>query len=104
MEDYLEKILHPEVLFTLFGVFVLGTLFSGGKKGDSLSPPPMRPEEIDAAIKKVTLSRWMEIDAELDARKKITAIKLLRDSTGLGLKDSKEAIEARMRSRGMGHR
>ncbi|MCB9963137.1 MAG: ribosomal protein L7/L12 [Hyphomonas sp.] len=45
----------------------------------------------------------MEIDAELDARKKIQAIKLLREVTGLGLKDSKEAIEARQRQRDMRH-
>jgi ribosomal protein L7/L12 len=45
------------------------------------------------------MSKWLEIDAELDARKKIRAIKLLRQATGLGLKDSKEAIEARERKR-----
>ncbi|HPE49281.1 MAG TPA: ribosomal protein L7/L12 [Hyphomonas sp.] len=104
MEDYLDKILHPEVLFTLFGVFVLGQITAGGRrKAGSLSPTPPTPEEIKAALKKVTLSKWMEIDAELDARKKIQAIKLLREVTGLGLKDSKEAIEARQRQRDMRH-
>ena len=59
----------------------------------------MTPEQIDDALKTVTLSKWMEIDAELDARKKIQAIKLLRQATGLGLKDSKDAIEARQQKR-----
>ncbi|MEZ5953034.1 MAG: ribosomal protein L7/L12 [Hyphomonas sp.] len=104
MEDYLDKILHPEVLWTVFGAFVLGQIMSGGRRrsgGNSLSPTPPSPEEVKAALKKVTLSKWMEIDAELDARKKIRAIKLLREATGLGLKDSKEAVEARLRNRGM---
>ena len=50
-------------------------------------------------LDRVTMSKWLEIDAELDARKKIRAIKLLRNATGLGLKDSKHAIEERERKR-----
>ncbi|MGB2177329.1 MAG: hypothetical protein ACPH9E_05245 [Hyphomonas sp.] len=100
MEDYLDKILQPEVLFTLFVVFLFGRATAGGKKQkNSLSPTPLSPAEVDAALKRVTMSKWLEIDAELDARKKIRAIKLLRDATGLGLKASKEAIEERERKR-----
>ncbi|MCA8890725.1 MAG: ribosomal protein L7/L12 [Hyphomonas sp.] len=100
MEDYLDKILQPEVLFTLFVVFLLSRATAGGrKKENSLSPAPPTPAEVEAALKRVTMSKWLEIDAELDARKKIRAIKLLRDATGLGLKDSKEAIEERERKR-----
>ncbi|MAB11553.1 hypothetical protein [Hyphomonas sp.] len=100
MEAYLDKILQPEVLFTLFVVFLIGRATAGGKKqGNSLSPTPLSPTEVDAALKRVTMSKWLEIDAELDARKKIRAIKLLRDATGLGLKASKEAIEERERKR-----
>ena len=103
MEAYLEKILDGQVLMTLFAVFVLARITAGGKNRDSLSPTPPTPEEVKAALKHVTLSKWMEIDAELDARRKIKAIRLLREATGLGLKDSKEAIEERQRQRGMGH-
>lgn len=99
MEAYLDKILEPEVLITLAVVFFLGRTMSGGKSGNSLSPTPMSQAEIDDALKTVTVSKWMEIDAELDARKKIQAIKLLRQATGLGLKDSKDAIEARQQKR-----
>jgi ribosomal protein L7/L12 len=100
MHDYLDTILEPEFLVTLLAAFLLGRFTASGKKQNSLSPTPPTSEEISAALKRVTLSRWMEIDAELDARKKIKAIKLLRETTGLGLKDSKEAVEARQRQRG----
>jgi len=100
MHDYLETILEPEFLVTLLAAFLLGRFTAGGKARTSLSPTPPASEEISAALKRVTLSRWMEIDAELDARKKIKAIKLLRETTGLGLRDSKEAVEARQRQRG----
>ena len=100
MEAYFDKIFQPEVLATLFVVFLFGRATAGGKnRENSLSPIPPTPEEIDAALARVTMSKWLEIDAELDARKKIRAIKLLRQTTGLGLKDSKEAIEARERKR-----
>nr|WP_321440107.1 hypothetical protein [uncultured Hyphomonas sp.] len=100
MEDYLDKILQPEVLFTLFAVFLFGRATAGGKnRQNSLSPTPPTPAEVDAALARVTMSKWLEIDAELDARKKIRAIKLLRNATGLGLKASKRAIEERERKR-----
>ena len=101
MHDYLETILEPEFLVTLLAAFLLGRFTAGRKNRDSLSPTPPPPEEIEAALKKVTLSKWIEIDAELDARKKIKAIRLLREATGLGLKDAKDAIEAHQRKRGL---
>lgn len=104
MDAYLEKILDGQVLMTLFVVFVLARATAGGgRRSDSLSPTPPTPDEVKAALKRVTLSKWIEIDAELDARKKIKAIKLLREASGLGLKDAKEAIEAHQRQRGIEH-
>ncbi|HAE26950.1 MULTISPECIES: ribosomal protein L7/L12 [Hyphomonas] len=100
MEAYLDKILQPEVLFTLFAAYILGRMTAGRRARDNgLSPTPPTPKEIKAALDRVTMSKWLEIDAELDARKKIRAIKLLRNATGLGLKDSKHAIEERERKR-----
>jgi ribosomal protein L7/L12 len=99
MHDYLDTILEPEFLVTLLAAFLLGRFTASGKKGNSLSPTPPTPDEVDAALKRVTLSKWMEIDAELDTRRKIKAIRILREATGLGLKDSKEAIEDRQRKR-----
>lgn len=100
MDAWLEKILDPDVLITLFAVFVIARILPRGRShASNLSPTPPTQAEIDTAIKRVTLSKWLEIDAQLDARRKINAIKLLREATGLGLKDSKEAIEARQRQR-----
>ena len=99
MHDYLDTILEPEFLVTLLAAFLLGRFTAGRKKENSLSPTPPTPAEVDAALARVTMSKWLEIDAELDARKKIRAIKLLREATGLGLKASKEAIEERERKR-----
>ena len=90
----------PVILFALVFAFALGFLVRGNGRG-SLSHTPMGREEVDAAVKQVTISRWMDIDAEIAAGRKLAAIKLLRDATGLGLKNSKEAIEARMAARGM---
>jgi hypothetical protein len=94
----IDKLSDPVILFALVLAFVLGFMMRGSGRG-SLSPAPMNRDEIDAAFKRVTISRWMDIDAEIAAGRKLAAIKLLREATGLGLKDSKEAIEARERKR-----
>ena len=99
MEAYLDKILDPDVLITLFAVFVLARVLPRGSKSDTPAAGQVPPAQVEAALERVTLSKWLEIDAELDARKKIKAIKLLRGITGLGLKDAKDAIDARQRQR-----
>jgi len=100
MPAMIDKLSDPIVLFALVLAFILGFMLRGSGRS-ALSPSPMTKEEVAEAVGRVTVSRWIEIDAEIDARRKIAAIKLLRQSTGLGLKESKEAIEARMVSRGM---
>ena len=42
-----------------------------------------------------------EVDTLLRAEKKINAIKLWRSETGLGLKEAKDAVEARQREIGL---
>lgn len=103
MPAMIEKLSDPTVLFAIAIAFYLGFTVRGWGRS-SLSPTPPTQEDVAEALERVTVSRWMEIDAEIDARRKIAAIKLLRTATGLGLKDSKEAIEARMAERGMGRR
>lgn len=97
MDALIDKLLDAEILIALAVAFFLGFMIRGNGR-NSLSPLPPTQDEIDAALARVTRSRWMEIDAEIDARRKISAIKLLRETTGLGLKASKEAVEARMQS------
>lgn len=103
MTAMIEKLSDPTVLFALAFAFYLGFRVRGWGH-NSPSPSPMTQQDMAGAVESVTVSRWMEIGAEIDARRKISAIKLLRTATGLGLKDSKEAIEARMAERGMDRR
>ena len=42
-------------------------------------------------------AKWSEVDALLKEGNKIEAIKVHREATGLGLKESKEAVEKRLR-------
>lgn len=103
MHDYVETILEPEFLVTLLAVFLLGRFTAGGKKRDSLSPPPRSAAEIDALLSMVTASTWIRVDDALNEHKKIRAIKILREATGLGLKDARDAIEEHQRKRGLHH-
>ncbi len=57
--------------------------------------------EIETAVSGLSASKWEEIDRLLSDRKKIEAIKVLREATGLGLKLSKMAVENRGRQQGM---
>lgn len=100
MPAMIDTLSDPAVLFALVLAFVLGFMIRGSGRR-TLLQDQMTKEEVAEAVGRVTVSHWMDIDAEIDARRKIAAIKLLRETTGLGLKDSKEAIEARMASRGM---
>jgi len=51
--------------------------------------------EIETAVSGLSASKWEEIDRLLSDRKKIEAIRVLREATGLGLKLSKLAVERR---------
>lgn len=52
-------------------------------------------------IKGLDEATTAKVDALLRANKKIEAIKVLREATGLGLKESKELAEARAREQGI---
>ena len=47
-------------------------------------PPPPEPTQV----------QWMAIQADLFAGRKIQAIKIYREASGLGLKEAKDAMEA----------
>ena len=98
LDALLHALMQPATLFLVAIAFFLGFLVRGIGI-NSLSPPILTEAQIDEALSKVSKSRWAEIDGAIDDRKKLLAIKLLREQTGLGLKASKEAIEARMQSR-----
>lgn len=54
-------------------------------------------EDIKTAIANISDDQWREIDHMLAAKRKIAAIKALREATGLGLKLSRMAVEQRQR-------
>lgn len=88
--------------------FVLGLLVRGGGRRDEgmmvrRSSPPPGPNPPtnethssyggDATNAGITLQLGRELEALLSAGKKIEAIKVVRERTGLGLKESKDAVE-----------
>lgn len=98
MDAFIAKITEPEVLGALGIAFFLGFMMRGG--GRSPQPTDLSsPGDIQAKLQRVTAQQWAEIDAEIAARRKISAIRILRQYAGLGLKDAKEAVEARQRQR-----
>ena len=99
MEQIFAKLTDPLILIALLIAF-----FVGRATEKTVGTAPNRNSasddaEVAAKLDRVTLSKWLEIDAELDSRRKIAAIKLLRATTGLGLKDAKEAIDRRAAER-----
>ncbi|WP_158535383.1 hypothetical protein [Hyphomonas pacifica] len=99
IRDMITSFLHIEVAIALVIAFALGYLVRGTGHQKSHSPPHHSPEEIEAALARVPETKWAEINQAIEDRHKLHAIKLLRDASGLGLRESKEAIEAHMQSR-----
>jgi ribosomal protein L7/L12 len=98
MNALAQALSQPATLLLVAVAFGLGFLVRGIGV-NSRSPPLLTQAQVEDALSRVTKARWAEIDRAIDDRKKLLAIKLLREQTGLGLKASKEAIEARMQSR-----
>ena len=63
----------------------------------NMRPPATRKAPTDGAIPAEIVD---EVDALLADRRKIEAIKVVREATGMGLKDAKEAVERHARGRG----
>jgi large subunit ribosomal protein L7/L12 len=74
-------------------LFLAARAFRGGGGGEMIerqqraAPPPLSSPERSAALADP------EIRMALAGRNKLEAIKLVRDRTGLGLKEAKELIE-----------
>lgn len=76
-------------------VFWLGRRSAGPRDRDLSGPPPSfappRPAAVPAALSPEALGA---IRGELARGNKINAIKLMREATGMGLAESKQAVEA----------
>ena len=98
LDAFTHVLAQPATWILAAIAFGLGFLVRGIGVNSS-SPPILTQAQVEDALSRVTKARWAEIDRAIEDRKKLLAIKLLREQTGLGLKPSKEAIEARMQSR-----
>lgn len=75
-------------------VFVLGWIAGRGLGGFRDMPGPSASH----AFTDVAPALRREIESAIAAGRKIEAIKLLREATGMGLQESKEAVEAMERN------
>ena len=94
MDVYFETIAQTPVLITLAAVALVAYWFGKASGG----PAPDRAQE-QADIARATRSLTANQKMQIDARRKIEAIRIMRGATGLGLKQSKEAVDARIRER-----
>ena len=74
--------------------FMIGR-FTAGRGGDPLARKLADEQEIAAATATLSPSVWADVDRLLSEKKKIEAIKVLREASGLGLKLAKDAVEQR---------
>jgi len=82
-----------------FGIVAM--LRSSGRGTSDVPPAGTSPRPIRAAGETVeTVSRDPEVIALVDANRKIDAIKRVREATGLGLKESKDVVDAISAARG----
>jgi ribosomal protein L7/L12 len=63
--------------------------------GDPATRKLAEEQEIAAATANLSPSIWADVDRLLSEKKKIEAIKVLREASGLGLKQAKDAVEQR---------
>ncbi|MBI1366058.1 MAG: hypothetical protein GC153_08905 [Alphaproteobacteria bacterium] len=95
---------HPDQILILVGVaivaFLLGRAARGVSAEDRAERDRLDNEAVEAALAGLSPDVRMQIDRLLSERKKIEAIKVFREATGLGLKQSKDAVERRALSLG----
>ncbi|ALJ13370.1 ribosomal protein L7/L12 [Sphingopyxis macrogoltabida] len=88
-----------KLLFLAAGLLIgllLARFLRGGGRRDLTAPPPARPPMPRIGEARIDDARIddEEIRELIRQNRKIEAIKRLRDQTGLGLKEAKDAVEA----------
>lgn len=97
--ENLDPMGHWLLLGVTAGIaFMIGRA-SAGRGGDPLARKLAEEQEIAGAVSELSSSTWEEVDRLMRDNKKIEAIKVLREATGLGLKLSKQAVEQRAAGR-----
>ncbi len=106
----LAELMQWPILVGAVVIFFAGYAFGAARARsarDLIGPPPMRrgPEPPAPASQPSQLSQklaeWADLDPDVEAEindalargKKIEAIKILREATGKGLKESKEMVD-----------
>lgn len=103
--DIVEGKIVMNIGVWLIMIAIVYAAFRAGQANPQMSPEErMRRqtaegEEIAAGTQRLSDADWAEIDRLTAAGKKIEAIKILRNATGLGLKLSKRAVEQRAAGR-----
>lgn len=101
MNAYFAQITEPAVLVTLIATAFISYWIGKAAVGVGGVSSEQERADLARAAGSLTPQQKMEIDAAIDARKKIEAIRIFRAATGLGLKQSKLAIDARIRERNL---
>jgi len=79
--------------------FLLGRATKGASPEERQRQRMVEEQEIETAMAGLDASKLAEVDRLMADGKKIEAIKILREATGLGLKLSKMAVERRVSGR-----
>ena len=75
--------------------FMVGRATKGASPEERARRDMVAHQEIETALAQLPSSKLEEIDRLIADRKKIEAIKVMREATGLGLKLSKMAVDQR---------
>ena len=96
---------EPDQILVLVGVaivaFILGRATRGDVSGARTEREVADREQVENALAELSSDVQTEVDRLLTEHRKIEAIKIFREATGLGLKQSKDAVEVRQRSLGV---
>lgn len=95
--------LDQNQIFLLLGAlivgFILGRKSKSGGGGETSVERAMREQRrSEELLSELSPDALMQVDELMRARKKIEAIKFLREKTGCGLKEGKDAVETRARA------
>ncbi|MEZ5891996.1 MAG: hypothetical protein R3C58_02445 [Parvularculaceae bacterium] len=98
MEDFAPAGGWLATAFIAYVAFMIGRATKGSESAESREMRRMQEEQTAlSAFSSLTPSIQTDVDRLLLDRKLIEAIKLIREHTGLGLKDSKFAAEQRLK-------
>lgn len=84
------------------GAYLLGRLTAGGSPEDRADQRMRERREAEDAFSNMAPTAQQDIDTLLAEGRTIEAIKRFREETGLGLKQSKDAVDYRRRAMGQG--